>query len=260
MLVDTHCHFNHDRFTDDLVPTLERALSVGVSEMIVVGYDLPSSEQAVSLALSLAPYVFAAVGIHPHDAKSWDHATASRLRELADNPRVVAVGEIGLDFYHDFSPRPAQYVAFRDQMHLARLVGLPVVIHCREAYAETLQLLGEGDANETGGVMHCWAGSTSQAEQTVTLGLALGFGGTITFKSATETRDAACAAAADSLLVETDAPYLAPVPFRGKRNEPSYATLVAEKLAEVRGLSLAEISVITTANAHRVFPRMVTPL
>jgi len=256
MLIDTHCHLNHIRFADDLLPSLERARAAGVAEMIVVGYDLDSSEQAVALAERHAPNLFATVGVHPHDARSWDEAAARQLKRWLDHPRVVAVGEIGLDFHYDFSPRPDQFAAFRDQMRLARDAGLPVVIHCREAYDEALQLLREEAAAETGGVMHCWAGTVAQAEQTVSIGLALGFGGALTYKNAGQVRDAARTAPPEALLVETDAPYLTPMPHRGKRNEPAHTRLVAEKLAELRGLSLPEIALLTTGNAHRVFPRI----
>ncbi len=256
MLIDTHCHFNHERFADDLAETLARAARAGVSQMIVVGFDLASSELAVALAEAHPETLFAAIGIHPHDSKHWDEAAASRLRTLADHPRVVAIGEIGLDFHYDFSPSEAQERAFRAQMQIARESELPVIIHCREAYPETLQILSEEGADDAGGVMHCWAGTPEQAAETVALGLALGLGGTLTFKNAEDIRIAARNAPLESLLVETDAPYLAPVPHRGKRNEPAYTRLVAEKLAELRGLSLPEIAALTTANARRVFPRL----
>ncbi|HZT43388.1 MAG TPA: TatD family hydrolase [Chthonomonadaceae bacterium] len=256
MLVDTHCHLNHAKFADDVPACLERALAAGVQQMIVVGYDLESSEQAVALAEAHAPTVFAAVAVHPHDAKSWNEDTARRLQELAYHLRVVAIGEIGLDFHYDFSPRPDQLAAFRAQMALARETGLPVIIHCREAYPETLQVLSEEGADETGGVMHCWAGTVEEAERTVAIGLNLGFGGTLTFKNAEEVRACALAAPLESLLVETDAPYLAPMPYRGKRNEPAYTRLVAEKLADLRGLTFDEIARLTTGNAHRCFPRL----
>jgi TatD DNase family protein len=256
MLVDTHCHFNHERFAEDLPECLERAQAADVWQMIVVGYDLPSSEQAVALAETHAPLLFAAVAVHPHDAKSWNEAAADRLRALAQHPRVVALGEIGLDFHYDFSPRPAQYAAFRAQMRLAREVGLPVILHCREAYPETLDVLAEEGAEETGGVMHCWAGSQQDAERAIALGLLLGFGGTLTFKNAEAVRAVAQAAPLENLIVETDAPYLAPVPHRGKRCEPAYTRLVAERLAELRSLTFAETARLTTGNAHRLFPRL----
>jgi TatD DNase family protein len=256
MLIDTHCHFNHARFADDLPECLERALQADVRQMIVVGFDLESSEQAIALSEAYLPYLFAAVAVHPHDAKDWNAAAAHRLRMLADHPHVVAVGEIGLDFHYDFSPRTAQETAFRAQMQIAREANLPVIIHCREAYSETLALLADEGADETGGVMHCWAGTVEQVVQATEMGLFLGFGGTLTFKSAESIRDAARRVGRELLLVETDAPYLAPVPHRGKRNEPAYTRLVAAKLAELRGSTLPEITRLTTENAQRCFPRL----
>ena len=256
MLIDTHCHFNHKRLEADIPGCLDRAAAADVRQMIVVGYDLASSEQAVSQAEQYPGVLFAAVGIHPHDSKDWSSAADVRIRELAAHPSVIAIGEIGLDFHYDFSPREAQYAAFRAQMRLARDDGLPVIIHCREAYTETLEVLSEEGVRKAGGVMHCWAGTPEQAEQTVALGMALGFGGTLTFKNAEEVREAARRVPAEALFVETDAPYLAPMPHRGKRNEPAYTRYVADYLAGLRELSTLEIEALTTANARRVFPRL----
>ena len=256
MLIDTHCHFNHNKFLEDTQDCLHRAKRADVQQMIVVGYDRESSRQAVTLADCYAPTLFSAVAVHPHDAKSWDSTVEQELREMAENPCVVAIGEIGLDFHYDFSPRPQQIEAFRAQMRLAHEVGLPVIIHCREAYPETLAILEEEGVQEIGGVMHCWAGTAAQAQQTTNLGMVLGFGGTLTFKNAEEVRASALAVPPEALLVETDAPYLAPVPHRGKRNEPAYTRLVAEKLAELRGMSLSDLAQLTTENAYRVFPRL----
>lgn len=256
MLIDTHCHFNHSQLESDVAGCLERASDAGVAQMIVVGYDLASSEQAVAQAEAHAGTLFAAVGIHPHDSKDWNATSEAQIRALCDRPSVVAIGEIGLDFHHNFSPREAQYAAFRAQMRLARETGLPVVIHCREAYGETLEVLGAEGARDCGGVMHCWAGTPEQAAATVALGMALGFGGTLTFKNAQNVRDAARQVPAESLLVETDAPYLAPMPHRGRRNEPAYTRIVADRLAEIRGVTPAEIDFITTANARRLFARL----
>ncbi len=256
MFIDTHCHFNHQRFAEDMPACLERAVEAGVTRMVVVGFDMPSSEQAVLLAEANAPHLFAAVGVHPHDSKDWTLDSARRLADLADHPRVVAMGEIGLDFHYDFSPQEAQYTAFRAQLALAREAALPVIIHCREAYPETLEVLEEEEM-ESGGVMHCWAGAMEQAEKTVSLGLSLGFGGTLTFKNAEDIRLCAQSVPLETLLIETDAPYLAPSPHRGKRNESAYVAIVAEKLAALRGLTVEEIARLTTANAMRVFPRLV---
>jgi TatD DNase family protein len=256
MLIDTHCHFNHPRLEDDTEACLARALDAGVERMIVVGYDIPSSELAIAKAELHPGVLFAAVGMHPHDSKDWDGTVEARIDEMCANPAVVAIGEIGLDFHHDFSPRDAQYAAFRAQMRLARATALPVIIHCREAYAETLEVLANEGVEQVGGVMHCWAGTPEEARQTVSLGMALGFGGTLTFKNAETVREAAGNVPAEALLVETDAPYLAPMPHRGKRNEPAYTRLIAERLADLRGVTVPGIEALTTANARRVFPRL----
>lgn len=253
MLIDTHCHYNHKRFAEDTEDAIARAQEAGVQQMIVVGYDLDSSEQAVALAGAHPGTLFAAVAVHPHDAQHWNAETEARIRELAARPGVVAIGEIGLDFHYDFSPREDQYVAFRAQMRMAKALKLPVIIHCREAYPETLAVLAEEGIAEIGGVMHCWAGNVAEAQQAVALGMKLGFGGTLTFKNAEEVRASALAVPSEALLVETDAPYLAPMPHRGKRNEPAYTRLVAEKLAELRGLPFDEIASLTTANARDLF-------
>ena len=188
-IIDTHCHYNHKRLEGDLQGCLERAEQANVKKMIVVGYDLESSQKAVQLAESHPNTLFAVVGIHPHDSKDWNAQTSKSLQELLHRPCVVALGEIGLDFHHNFSPRSDQYVAFREQMELAHSANLPIVIHCREAYPETLQVLKEMEVSKLGGVMHCWAGSPQEAEQTIALGMALGFGGTLTYKNAENVRE-----------------------------------------------------------------------
>lgn len=257
MLVDTHCHFNNSQFAGDISECLERAETAGVHQMLVVGYDLESSRAAVALA-ERENRLYAAVGVHPHDAKSWTDQAEAQIRGWADHPRVVAIGEIGLDYYRDLSPRPIQSDIFRKQMLMARECGLPVIIHCRDAYSDTLRILDDEGAEDTGGVMHCWAGSVDEAQQTVTLGLMLGFGGTLTYKGSDAIRQAAQTVPLETLLVETDAPYLSPMPLRGKRNEPAYTRIVAERLAELRELSLDDIARVTTANAHRCFPKMAS--
>ena len=256
MIIDTHCHFNHKRLAEDIPACIERALAADVSQMIVVGFDAASSAEAVALSEQYAPHLFAVVGVHPHDSKEWNAATADQLRAWANHPRVVAIGEIGLDYHYDFSPRDAQSLALREQMQIAREMNLPVVIHCREAYPETLQILTEENVQAIGGVMHCWAGSVEEAEQTVSLGMHLGFGGTLTFKNAENVRESAKRVPMERILVETDAPYLAPMPYRGKRNEPGYTRLVADYLGDLRGVSSAEIAEITTANARRLFAKL----
>lgn len=256
MLIDTHCHFNHTRLASEVAPCIERAKLLGIEKMIVVGYNMESSLEAVRLAEAYPEVLYAAVGIHPHDAKSWQPEFETTILRLCENSAVVAVGEIGLDFHYNFSTPEAQYFAFKAQLALAKQVRLPVIIHCREAYPETLSVLEEANIQENGGVMHCWAGAVQEAQKTVALGMALGFGGTLTFKNAEEVRSAAALVPETALLVETDAPYLAPMPFRGKRNEPAYTRYVAERLAQVRSLTFEQIAQITTKNALDTFPRL----
>jgi TatD DNase family protein len=251
MIIDTHCHLNHEQFASDVPTTIERARQAGIEKMIVVGYDLPSSEAAVLLAERYQG-VYAAVAVHPHDAKHYDDSTENSLRELASSKKVVAIGEIGLDYHYDFSPVEAQMTVFKAQLELARNTKLPVIIHCREAYDDVLNIL-EGEMGEISGVMHCWAGDREQAERTLKLGMYLGIGGVVTFKNAAMLREITAAAPLGRILLETDAPYLAPVPYRGKRNEPAYTALVAEKVAELRGVAREEIEEATTANACNLF-------
>ena len=255
MLIDTHCHLNHERFDGEADEALARAREAGVSACIVIGYDLPSSERAVELAAE-SPEVFAAVGVHPHDASTLDAPALERIRELSREPKVVAIGEIGLDFYRDLSPRDEQARAFRQQLALAADVGLPVVIHTRESVAETLQVLAQPEFTAVTGVLHCWSGSLAEANRAVELGYYLGVGGVVTFKNADSLRDVVRAAPADRLLLETDAPYLAPVPRRGKRNEPAYVAYVAAKVAEVLDTDQASVIRQTGANARRLFPAL----
>lgn len=257
MIIDTHCHLNHERLASDVEGCLERALAVGVTQFIVVGCDLESSKRAISLAEAHPTSVFATIGVHPHESRHWDDTTAQWLQESAKHPRVVAIGEIGLDFHYDFSPHTAQYTAFHHQMRIAEQVGLPVVIHCREAYPEVLEILEQPEYQKVVGVMHCWAGGVEEALRTVKRGYSLGIGGTLTFKNAENVRQSVLAVPLESLLLETDAPYLAPVPHRGKQNEPAYTRLVADRMAELLGLSLLEIAKQTTQNANRLFPKLL---
>jgi TatD DNase family protein len=254
-LIDTHCHLNHEQLLEDVDVAVARAREADVREMIVVGYDMESSRSAVEIARRI-PSVFAAVGIHPHDSRHYNVEAEAELRRLAADPRVVAVGEIGLDYHYDFSSRDDQLRAFRAQIALADEVGLPLILHCREAYADVLDLLEQEMPAGMGCVMHCWAGSGEEAERALALGCHLGFGGVLTFKNAEENRRVAAVAPLNRIVLETDAPYLAPVPHRGKRNEPAYARLAAEKLAEIRGIPLEEVAAATTDNVLGLFPRM----
>jgi TatD DNase family protein len=257
VLIDTHVHLNSRDLANDLAGVLTRAEAAGVQRFVVVGYDLASSERAVRLA-NEDSRLFATVGIHPHDAKHWGVEAEEALRQWAQNPRIVAIGEIGLDFYRDLSPRPAQYDAFRAQLRLAQEVDLPVVIHCRDAYDETLALL-DAEAGETPIELHCFAGNAAHAERAWARGWYLGVGGTITYKKNEELREIVRATPHKLLLLETDAPYLSPEPLRGKfPNEPARVNLVAECVAAVRQESVADVTRNTTENARRFFARMAT--
>lgn len=253
-LVDTHCHFNHEKLEKDTLELVERAQAAGVQRMIVVGYDLDSSSKAVELASEYPEVLFAAVGIHPHEASSWNAVAEQQLIALASKPGVVAIGEFGLDYYRNLSPKEQQIAAMLAQKKIADEFGLPVIIHCRDAYDDLISLFDSHGAPAKGGVMHCWAGSVLQARRVVDMGFALGIGGVVTYPSAQELRVCVKAVSPEAILLETDAPYLPPVPYRGKRNEPSYVAIVAEKVASVIGIGLDDLAAITTTNAVRVFP------
>jgi TatD DNase family protein len=249
-LVDSHAHLDDPRFADDLDAVVARARADGVSRIVAAGANIPSSREALALS-GRYEGVYAAVGVHPHDAKELDEAGLAELRRLAGQPKVVAIGEIGLDFHYDFSPRATQRSAFTAQLDLARDLGLPVIVHDREAHGEVLAALQAWGG--TAGVLHCFSGDEAMARQAITLGFLISFAGPLTFAKSTRLHQLAAALPLNSLLVETDCPYLTPEPFRGRRNEPARVRLVAEKLAALRGLSAARVAGATTANAARLF-------
>ncbi len=257
-LIDTHVHLNHDDLLADISGMTARAQAAGVGGFVVVGYDLPSSERGIHLAEGDAR-IWATVGIHPHEAEAWDEAAAAKLKGWAAHPRVVAIGEIGLDFYRDLSPRPAQHTAFAAQLEMAAEADLPVVIHCCDAYEETLSVLEAHADSLPGVILHCFQGEHRHAERAWARGWFLGIGGAVTFKNQEALREIVRAAPPECLLLETDAPYLSPVPLRGKYpNEPARVALIAEKVAELRGSDVAALAAATTENAARAF-RMASP-
>ena len=252
-LFDTHAHLNDNRLKGDITGAIERAASQGVDRIICVGFDIPSSRAAVDLA-SKYERVWAAVGVHPHDAKTLDDKALAEIETLARKPKVVAIGEIGLDFYRDLSPRPVQEKAFRSQLTLAKELDLPVVIHDREAGSDLLRVIEEEESPPAGGVMHCFSENLEFALRAIELGFYIGIAGPVTFAKSYALRDIVGAIPMDRLLVETDAPYLTPEPYRGrKNNEPAFVRLVAEKVAEVKGMDFGEVARITSANAARLF-------
>lgn len=248
MLVDAHCHLIGSHLEgNSLEALLDRARQVGVGGFIVAGTGLEDSAAYVEMARCHHD-IRACVGVHPHDASSWDSSCAEKIASLAEAPEVVFIGETGLDWHYDFSPREAQELAFREQIRLARRVKKPLMIHTRSAREATLAILREEGGQEVGGVFHCFSEDLDFAQEAVALGFHLSFSGLITFKTAEAIREAAQWAPAERILVETDTPYLAPVPHRGKRNEPAHVVLVAQALADLRGISVSDLSELTTRN------------
>jgi TatD DNase family protein len=249
MLIDTHLQMKDYR--TDLENVLERAKDAGVDYIINASFDLPSSHQAIKIAEEYEN-LFVAVGIHPHDAKTLNDETFKTLRELAKNPKVVAIGEIGLDYYRDLSPRSIQKEAFEKQMTLAHEVELPIIIHNRDSHDDMLAILKQS-LNGLGGVMHCFSGNQDFVDACLQLGLYISFAGPVTYPNASTLQEIAANVSADRFFVETDCPYLAPQFMRGKRNEPSYIKAIAKKIAELRKTTLPEISRISTENAKSLF-------
>jgi TatD DNase family protein len=253
-LIDSHCHLDFEAFTGDRDAALARARATGVGRMVTVGAGGPFASNRFAVALAEADAgVFAAVAVHPHDAKDLTEAQWDEMRELWAHPRVVAVGETGLDYYYGHSPAETQQAALRRFIGEAGRAGLPLVIHCRDAYPDLLRIFREEDAAAVGGVLHCFSGTAAEAEACLALGFALSFSGIVTFRNADALRAVVAATPLDRLLVETDAPFLAPVPHRGKRNEPALVRCVAEQVAMATGRPLAEVAAVTVRNTERVF-------
>jgi len=250
-LVDTHCHLDFEQFDADREAVLEAALAQGVMRVLIPAVDLDTSRRAVALA-ERYPNVRAAVGVHPNYTQGFSAETLAALRDLAQHPKVDAVGEIGIDLYWKTVTQTEQTLAFRAQLELAGELGLPVIIHDREAHAPVMAELGAA-APEAGVVLHSFSGDQALAETALAAGYYLGVDGPLTYKKNDALRAIFTAAPADRILIETDAPYLTPQARRGTRNEPAFVRYVAEKLAEIRGRPLAEMAAITTANAARLF-------
>jgi TatD DNase family protein len=251
MLIDTHCHLDHEYFPEGADETLNRARSAGVTGFVCIGVgSLDQARSALDLAARRAD-VWATVGVHPHDAQGCDDALEAELRRLASAPRVVAIGEIGLDFHYDHSPRERQGEVFRRFIALARELKKPIVVHTRTAPEETLRILEEERASEVGGLIHCFSENKAFASRALDLDFDLSFSGIVTFKRAVEIQEVAAWAPAERILVETDSPYLAPIPLRGKRCEPAYVLHTARFVAGLRGIGLDELARQTSENAHR---------
>ncbi len=253
-LIDSHCHLDSKEFDADRDEVIQRALDAGVEHMIAIGTGNgpPDLEAGIRMAEKY-PAFFATVGIHPHDAAKVGPPDFENLTSLLTHPKVVAVGEIGLDYHYDFAPRETQKAVFIEQMAIAAAARKPIVIHTREAWDDTLDLIEQHwTPHGIGGIMHCFSGGPDAAQRAIDLGFYLSFGGIVTFPKALEVQEAAKMAPRDRILVETDSPYLAPVPKRGKRNEPALVVHTARKLAELRGESFEEVSRTTTENLQRL--------
>lgn len=256
MLIDTHTHLDDTRYDGDREAMIARAREAGVDTFITIGCDLATSKAAVELA-DRYPFVYASIGVHPHEVRHIDDGWYDELRRLAKHPKVVAYGEIGLDYHYNHSPPTLQRERFREQIQLARELTLPVVIHTREAQEDTIAILKEEQAADVGGVFHCFTGDAWLAKDGLDLGFHLSFSGVVTFQNATMLREIVATVPMDRILIETDCPYLTPVPHRGKRNEPAYVRLVAETIASVKStaapVSVDEVGRLTSANACRLF-------
>jgi len=251
-LVDSHCHLDDGQFDQDREQVMERARAAGVERMMAIGTgDGPPDLEVATRLADRYPFLYATAGVHPHEARKATPETFADLRKLARHPKVLAIGEIGLDYHYDFSPRDVQRAVFVEQLRLASEASKPVVIHTREAWTDTLAVLREHWTG--GGIMHCFTGDAVQAREALDLGFHLSFGGVLTFPKAENVREAARITPEDRLLVETDCPYLAPVPHRGKRNEPAFLADTVRRLAEVLGTTADAVAETTTRNFDRLF-------
>jgi TatD DNase family protein len=251
-LFDTHAHLHFPEYAGDRAAVLARARAAGVRGIVTIGTDLATSAAAIALA-GEEPDVWASVGVHPHDASSADEDALAQIERLAGAPRVVAVGEIGLDFFRDLSPRNVQVGVFRRQLELARRAARPVLIHCRDAHAEALAVLAEMRVGEMGGVMHCFSGDVEVARRCLDLGLFISLAGPVTYRSARGLPEVARFVPGDRLVVETDCPFLPPEGHRGQRNEPAYLALTAARVAALRSESLDRLAAATSDNARTLF-------
>ena len=251
MLFDTHAHYDDERFDGDREALLAGMPEKNVGLIVNPGCDISSSRTAVALAESF-DFVYAAVGIHPENCEDFEPGMIDRLRQMAKNPRVVAIGEIGLDYYWaENPPRELQQEVLRRQLRLAEELGLPVIIHDRDAHGDTLEMVREFP--QVRGVFHCFAGSVEMARELIKMGWMLSFNGAVTFKNAKKAPEVIAAVPLEKLMIETDAPYLTPVPHRGERNDSSYVRLVAEKIAQIKGLTPEEVEKATWENGRRFF-------
>ncbi len=251
-MIDSHCHLDMDAYQQDLPIVINDAQRQGIGHIITIGINYSSSQQAVAIA-EKHPNISATIGVHPHDATEVNNRTLEKMAALADSTHVVAYGEIGLDYVKHYSPREIQLTSFQTQLHIAKELQLPLVIHDREAHEDTLQLLREVGPFPSGGVMHCFSGDTELARQVIDLGFMISIPGVVTFKNATTLQHVVRSIDLRHMLLETDGPFLAPVPYRGKRNTPSMLLHTAQTVATLKDLQLDDVASVTTANTKKLF-------
>jgi TatD DNase family protein len=252
MLIDSHSHLEMPDFIKDLEEVIQRAEASGVRYIFTVGTEKKDWKRTLEIVNS-HPSIYAILGVHPHNAKEIDHETYPTLRQLCRQEKVKAYGEIGLDFFRNLSPQDVQLKRFREQIGLAKELRLPIVVHDREAHHETLEVLKSEKAEECGGIIHCFSGDYEMAKACMDMGFFISVPGSITYKNSEDYRETIKRIPLESLLIETDAPFLTPVPFRGKRNEPSYVRYTAQKVAEIKKVPFEKVAEVTTENALRVY-------
>ena len=252
MLFDSHAHLDDERFNGDRDEVLQAMPQAGVGLIMNVGADLPSSRRSIVLAKRY-PFIYAAVGIHPHEVENLTEQDLIELEELCTEEKVLAIGEIGLDYYYDNAPRDKQRYWFERQIELAKKLELPIIIHCRDATQDCLQILRQFDFSKSSGVMHCFSGSVQTAAELIEMGFYIAFGGAITFKNNKKAQQVVQNVPIERLLIETDCPYMTPEPYRGKRNDSRYVKLVAEKVAAWKALDVQKVEEITMQNAKYLF-------
>jgi TatD DNase family protein len=250
---DSHAHINLHHYDNDREQIIEKIFNSGVDKIVIPGVDFETIHSALELSKKYPDKIYTGIGFHPTDAIKWDDSTLEKLKELSKNSSVVAIGEIGLDYYWDTSPKELQHEVFKIQIDLAKELNLPVIIHTRDSQEDTLKILKENNADKTGGIFHCFSGDINFARECVDFGFYISFAGNITFKNAQNLRDAAREISLDKILIETDSPYLTPMPDRGKRNDSSYVQFVAKQIAELKNISLEEVAEQTYNNAMNVF-------
>lgn len=252
MLIDTHVHLNADQYDEDLQEVIDRALEEGIDRMFVVGFDTKTIERTMKL-IDEYDFIYGIIGWHPVDAVDCTDERLQWIESLSSHPKIIGIGETGLDYHWDKSPKDIQKEVFRKQIALAKRVQLPIIIHNREATKDCVDILKEENASEIGGIMHSFSGSPEIADEIIKMNFYVSLGGPVTFKNAKQPKEVAKHVPMDRLLVETDAPFLSPHPYRGKRNEPARVKLVAEQIAELRGMTYEEVCLATTENAEKLF-------